>query len=52
MIEGGSDILQWVETMETRLEASPLHKSTDYYVTLTAINAAGLYETVEHVVVG
>ena len=50
--EGGSDILQWVETLDTRLIVSPIYKSTDYYLTLTAINAAGLYETVKHTIIG
>ena len=50
--EGGSDILQWVETLETRLIASSLYESTDYYITLTAINAAGLYKTVKHTIIG
>ncbi len=51
-IEGGSDVLQWVETLDTHLVVSPLHKSTDYYITLTAINAVGFHETVKYTVIG
>ncbi len=51
-IEGGSDILQWVETLDTHLVVSPLHKSTDYYVTVTAINAVGLHEIVKYTIIG
>ena len=41
-ILGGSDVMQWVETMDTGLRVSPLVPYTDYHLTLTAINAAGL----------
>ena len=50
--KGGSDILQWVETMDTRLEVFPLQQLTDYYITITAINAGGLFETIQHVIFG
>ncbi|XP_072048763.1 uncharacterized protein [Amphiura filiformis] len=50
LAEGRSDILQWIETMETDLIITPLPRFTDYYVTLTSINAAGLYKTITHVV--
>ena len=45
-LPGGSDVIQWVETMETDMDVSPLEPNTDYYLTLTAVNAAGLSETV------
>ncbi len=51
-IEGRSDVLQWVETLDTHLVVSPLHKSTDYYVIITAINAVGLHETVNYKIIG
>ena len=47
--EGWSDVLQWVETMDTELLVSPLQHLTDYYVTVTGINGAGLYETTKFV---
>ncbi|XP_072048762.1 uncharacterized protein [Amphiura filiformis] len=50
LAEGRSDILQWIETMETDLIITPLQRFTDYYVTLTSINAAGLYKTIKYVV--
>ncbi|XP_022103295.1 uncharacterized protein LOC110986023 [Acanthaster planci] len=49
-IPGGSDIIQWVETMETGMRVSPLAPYTDYHLTLTAINAAGLSQTVNKII--
>ncbi|XP_038050780.1 uncharacterized protein LOC119723938 isoform X2 [Patiria miniata] len=49
-IPGGSDIMQWVETMETGMRVSPLAPFTDYHLTLTAINAAGLSHTVRKII--
>jgi hypothetical protein len=49
-IPGGSDIMQWVETMETGMRVSPLVPFTDYHLTLTAINAAGLSQTVNRII--
>ena len=49
-IPGGSDIMQWVETMETGMRVSPLVPFTDYHLTLTAINAAGLSHTVNKII--
>ena len=43
---------QWVETMETGIRVSPLAPSTDYYLTVTAINKAGLADTVTKTVSG
>ncbi|XP_071784665.1 uncharacterized protein [Asterias amurensis] len=43
---GGSDVMQWIETMDTGMRVSPLVPHTDYYLTVTAVNAAGLPETV------
>ena len=43
---GGSDVMQWIETMNTGMRVSPLVPHTDYYLTVTAVNAAGLPETV------
>ncbi|XP_072034094.1 uncharacterized protein [Amphiura filiformis] len=51
-VEGGSDVLQWVETLDTHLEMSPLHPSTDYYIAISAINTVGLYETIKYVIIG
>ncbi len=51
-IEGGSDVLQWIETLDTHMEISPFHRSTDYFITITAINSAGLYETYNYVIIG
>ena len=44
--------MQWVETMDTQLEVFPLQKLTDYYITITAINAGGLFESIRHVIFG
>lgn len=49
-ILGGSDVMQWIETMHTGMRVSPLVPHTDYYITVTAINAAGLAQTVKKVV--
>ena len=49
-ILGGSDVMQWVETMHTGMRVSPLVPHTDYYITVTAINAAGLPQTVNVVI--
>ncbi|XP_038051300.1 uncharacterized protein LOC119724354 isoform X2 [Patiria miniata] len=49
-IPGGSDIMQWVETMETDMRVSTLAPFTDYHLTLTAINAAGLSQTVNKII--
>ncbi|XP_038071216.1 uncharacterized protein LOC119740085 [Patiria miniata] len=49
-IPGGSDIMQWVETMETGMRVSPLAPFTDYHLTLTVINASGLSETVNKII--
>ncbi|XP_038057739.1 uncharacterized protein LOC119729229 [Patiria miniata] len=49
-IPGGSDIMQWVETMEIGMRVSPLAPFTDYHLTLTAINAAGLSQTVTKII--
>ncbi|XP_022088109.1 uncharacterized protein LOC110977889 isoform X2 [Acanthaster planci] len=48
-IPGGSDVMQWVETTETGMRVSPLAPYTDYHLTLTAINAAGLSQTVNKI---
>ena len=42
--------MQWVETMDTGLRVSPLVPYTDYHLTLTAINAAGLSQTVNKII--
>ncbi|XP_038050540.1 uncharacterized protein LOC119723761 [Patiria miniata] len=49
-IPGGSDVMQWVETIETGMRVSPLAPYTDYHLTLTAINAAGLSQTVKKII--
>ncbi|XP_022103276.1 uncharacterized protein LOC110986013 isoform X2 [Acanthaster planci] len=49
-IPGGSDIMQWVETMETGMRVSPLVPYTNYHFSLTAINAAGLFQTVNKII--
>ena len=49
-ILGGSDVIQWVETMDTSMRVSPLVSYTDYHLTLTAINAAGLSQTVNKII--
>ena len=49
-ILGGSDVMQWVETMNTGMRVSPLVSHTDYYLTVTAINAAGLSQTVNNII--
>ncbi|XP_022100380.1 uncharacterized protein LOC110984469 isoform X2 [Acanthaster planci] len=49
-IPGSSDIMQWVETMDTGMRVSPLVPYTNYHLTLTAINAAGLSHTVRKVI--
>ncbi len=47
---GGSDVMQWVETMNTVMRVSPLVPHTDYFLTVTAVNAAGLPKTVNEVI--
>ena len=42
--------MQWVETMETGMRVSPLAPSTDYYLTLRAVNGAGLAKTITAVI--
>ncbi|XP_038050879.1 uncharacterized protein LOC119724031 [Patiria miniata] len=49
-IPGGSDVMQWVETMESGMNVSRLVPYTDYHLTLTAINAAGLSQTVNKII--
>ncbi|XP_022105050.1 uncharacterized protein LOC110986986 isoform X2 [Acanthaster planci] len=49
-IPGSSDIMQWVETMDTGMRVSPLVPYTNYHLTLTSINAAGLSHTVKKVI--
>ena len=49
-LPGGSEVMQWVETMETTMDVSPLEPSTNYYLTLTAVNAAGLSKTVTQLI--
>ncbi|XP_071798435.1 uncharacterized protein [Asterias amurensis] len=49
-ILGGSDVMQWVETTNTGMRVSPLVSHTDYYLTVTAINAAGLPQTVNNII--
>ena len=46
---GGSDVMQWVETMTPQISIFHLDKLTDYHLTLTAINAVGLSKTINKV---
>ena len=49
-LPGAADILQWVETAQAGLEVSPLAPHTDYHLTLTAVNAAGLSVTANKII--
>ena len=49
---GASDVLLWTETMDTEVWVSPLIRFSDYYLTLTAINGAGLFKTFNDIIVG
>ncbi len=44
-VSGGSDIFQWVVTMESLLRVYSVEYQ-DLYITITAINSAGLYHTI------
>uniref|UniRef100_A0ABM0GTS6 Uncharacterized protein LOC100370115 n=1 Tax=Saccoglossus kowalevskii TaxID=10224 RepID=A0ABM0GTS6_SACKO len=50
-VYGGSDVVKWLETMETRIRVSDIDPSYEYHLTLTAINESGLYESSNHVIV-
>ncbi|KAI8519528.1 hypothetical protein Bbelb_027850, partial [Branchiostoma belcheri] len=42
-VRGGSDVMQWVETMETAMTVTGVDHSRAHYVIITAVNRAGLY---------
>ncbi len=44
-VEGGSDIFQWVETVDPTLRINGIIYE-ELYVTVTAINTAGFYQTI------
>ncbi|XP_071964161.1 uncharacterized protein [Antedon mediterranea] len=43
---GASDVVQWLETSEKTMLLSNVGVNVDYFLTLTAINCAGLHSTV------
>ena len=49
-LPGAGDVLHWVETLEAGLRVAPLAPLTDYHLTVTAVNAAGLFDTVSAVI--
>ena len=49
---GGSDVMQWVETLKPQTSVFHLDRLTDYYVTVTAINAVGLSKTINEILNG
>ncbi|KAI8509825.1 hypothetical protein Bbelb_122530 [Branchiostoma belcheri] len=42
-VRGSSDVMQWVETMETAMTVTGVDHSRAHYVIITAVNRAGLY---------
>ena len=49
-IRGGIDGLSWLDTDRTTLKVSDVDHKMQYYVTITAINKAGLYTKRTYVV--
>ncbi|XP_078657344.1 uncharacterized protein LOC144903237 [Branchiostoma floridae x Branchiostoma belcheri] len=47
-VRGGSDVMQWVETMETAMTVTGVDHSRAHYVIITAVNRAGLYVSQVH----
>ena len=44
--------MQWVETLKPQTSVFHLDRLTDYYVTVTAINAVGLSKTINEILNG
>ncbi|KAI8507103.1 hypothetical protein Bbelb_155420, partial [Branchiostoma belcheri] len=50
LTEGGGGVFYWVETTETHLSVSGIDHDKEYFVSINAINGAGMYTTVKTVV--
>ncbi|XP_078621331.1 uncharacterized protein LOC144887808 [Branchiostoma floridae x Branchiostoma japonicum] len=44
--QGGNDVQQWVETVETSITVGPIDTTKHHFGTITAINPAGQYENI------
>ncbi|XP_070557450.1 uncharacterized protein [Ptychodera flava] len=49
-VQAGSDIIKWYMTRQTSYEFFGAEKSQNYYVAITAVNEAGLYNTYNDVI--
>ena len=43
---GGMDMLPWTETTAEHMKVYGLDRSKVYYITVTAVNRAGLYDSI------
>ncbi|XP_078664145.1 uncharacterized protein LOC144907216 [Branchiostoma floridae x Branchiostoma belcheri] len=50
LTEGGGGVFYWVETTETHLSVSGIDHDKEYFVSINAINGAGMYTTAKTVV--
>ncbi|KAI8485724.1 hypothetical protein Bbelb_365580 [Branchiostoma belcheri] len=50
LTEGGGGVFYWVETTETHLSVSGIDHDKEYFVSINAINGAGMYTTAKMVV--
>ncbi|CAH1242187.1 Hypp6494 [Branchiostoma lanceolatum] len=50
LTEGGGGVFYWMETTDSNLSVSGIDRDKEYYVSINAINGAGLYTTAKMVV--